>query len=146
MLGVSDCNISVTESSMHQDLNRCYQNWSSPLAAVKLLDIFLRKPLFSNEYKEFIYQTMLQCETGQDRLAAPLLNKGIEIGHKTGTGPRNFQGQQIGCNDIGFVLLPNGHSYCIAVFVKDSEEEIEVNSKIIAKISRVVYEHVIARE
>ena len=146
LLGVSDCNISVTESSMHQDLNRCYQNWSSPLAAVKLLDIFLRKPLFSNEYKEFIYQTMLQCETGQDRLAAPLLNKGIEIGHKTGTGPRNFQGQQIGCNDIGFVLLPNGHSYCIAVFVKDSEEEIEVNSKIIAKISRVVYEHVIARE
>ena len=146
LLGVSDCNISVTESSMHQDLNRCYQNWSSPLAAVKLLDIFLRKPLFSNEYKEFIYQTMLQCETGQDRLAAPLLNKGIEIGHKTGAGPRNFQGQQIGCNDIGFVLLPNGHSYCIAVFVKDSEEEIEVNSKIIAKISRVVYEHVIARE
>ena len=54
LLGVSDCNISVTESSMHQDLNRCYQNWSSPLAAVKLLDIFLRKPLFSNEYKEFI--------------------------------------------------------------------------------------------
>ena len=143
LLGVSDCNINVTESSMHQDLNRCYQNWSSPLAAAMLLDIFLREPLFSNEYKEFIDRTMLQCETGQDRLAAPLLNKRIKIGHKTGTGPYNSQGQQIACNDIGFVLLSNNHSYSIAVFVKDSEEDISTNSKIIAEISSIVYEYVI---
>ena len=142
-LGVSDCNISVTESSMHQDINLCYQNWSTPLAAVKLLDIFLREPLSANKYKDFIYQTMLKCEPGQDRLAAPLLNKeGIKIGHKTGTGPCNSQGKLIACNDIGFVLLPSNHSYTIAVFIKDSEEDIVANSNIIAEISRIVYEYV----
>ena len=45
-------------------------------------------------------------------------------------------------NDIGFVLLPDGRTYSIAVFVKDSEENSQVNNKIIADISRIVYEYV----
>ena len=44
---------------------------------------------------------------------------------------------------IGFVLLPNGHAYSIAVFVKDSAESSLKNSKIIADISRIVYKYVI---
>lgn len=141
-LGITDCAITATEDEMHQDISRCYQNWSSPLAAAELLELFKKKTLIEDEYKEFIYQTMVECETGKDRLVAPLQNKGITIGHKTGTGDRNVRGQQIGCNDIGFVLLPNGHSYSIAVFVKDSEESDSENSKIIAEISRIVYEYV----
>lgn len=141
-LGITDCAITATEDEMHQDISRCYQNWSTPLAAAELLELFRKKTLFADEYKEFIYQTMVQCETGKDRLVAPLQNKGITIGHKTGTGDRNAKGQQIGCNDIGFVLLPDGHSYSIAVFVKDSEESDSENSKIIAEISRIVYEYV----
>jgi hypothetical protein len=77
----------------------------------------------------------------QDRLVAPLADKGVVIGHKTGTGDLNAKGQQIGCNDIGFVLLPDGRTYSIAVFVKDSEESFAENSKIIADISRIVYEY-----
>lgn len=141
-LGITDCAITATEDEMHQDFSRCYQNWSTPLAAAELLELFRKKTLFEDEYKEFIFQTMVQCETGKDRLVAPLQNKGITIGHKTGTGDRNAKGQQIGCNDIGFVLLPDGHSYSIAVFVKDSEESDSENSKIIAEISRIVYEYV----
>lgn len=141
-LGITDCAITATEDEMHQDISRCYQNWSTPLAAAELLELFRKKTLFADEYKEFIYQTMVECETGKDRLVAPLQNKGITIGHKTGTGDRNARGQQIGCNDIGFVLLPDGHSYSIAVFVKDSEESDSDNSKIIAEISRIVYEYV----
>lgn len=141
-LGITDCAITATEDEMHQDISRCYQNWSTPLAAAELLELFKKKTLFEDEYKEFIYQTMVECETGKDRLVAPLQNKGITIGHKTGTGDRNAKGQQIGCNDIGFVLLPDGRSYSIAVFVKDSEESDSENSKIIAEISRIVYEYV----
>ena len=85
---------------------------------------------------------MVECQTGQDRLVAPLLDKGVIVGHKTGTGDRNAKGQQIGCNDIGFVVLPDGHTYSIAVFVKDSEESSPENSKIIADVSRIVYEYV----
>jgi beta-lactamase class A len=141
-LGIQDCAIVGTESAMHEDLDLCYQNWSTPLAAAELLEIFRREPLFAKEYKDFIWQTMVECQTGQDRLVAPLLDKGVIVGHKTGTGDLNAKGQQIGCNDIGFVLLPDGRTYSIAVFVKDSEESFAENSKIIADISRIVYEYV----
>ena len=47
-----------------------------------------------------------------------LENTGAIIGHKTGTGDRNPRGQIIGINDAGFVVLPNGQRYTIAVFVK----------------------------
>lgn len=142
-LGIQDCAIVGTEAAMHEDLDLCYQNWSTPLAAAELLEIFRREPLFAKEYKDFIWQTMVECQTGQDRLVAPLLDKKVTVGHKTGTGDRNAKGQQIGCNDIGFVLLPDGRTYSIAVFVKDSEENSQANSKTIADISRIVYEYVI---
>lgn len=141
-LSIQDCAIVGTESAMHEDLDLCYQNWSTPLAAAELLEIFRREPLFAKEYKDFIWQTMVECQTGQDRLVAPLLDKGVIVGHKTGTGDLNAKGQQIGCNDIGFVLLPDGRTYSIAVFVKDSEESFAENSKIIADISRIIYEYV----
>lgn len=141
-LGIRECAIAGTETAMHQDLNLCYENWTTPLAAAELVEIFRKKPLFPNVYKDFIFQTMVECQTGQDRLVAPLLDKKVTVGHKTGTGDLNAKGQQIGCNDIGFVLLPGGRTYSIAVFVKDSEENNQANSKIIADISRIVYEYV----
>ena len=142
-LGIRECAIVGTETAMHEDLNLCYENWTTPLAAAELVEIFRKKPLFPNVYKDFIFQTMVECQTGQDRLVAPLLDKKVTVGHKTGTGDFNAKGQQIGCNDIGFVLLPGGRTYSIAVFVKDSEENNQANSKIIANISRIVYEYVV---
>lgn len=141
-LGIRECAIAGTETAMHEDLNLCYENWTTPLAAAELVEIFRKKPLFPNVYKDFIFQTMVECQTGQDRLVAPLLDKKVTVGHKTGTGDLNAKGQQIGCNDIGFVLLPGGRIYSIAVFVKNSEENNQANSKIIANISRIVYEYI----
>ncbi len=141
-LGLRDFSIVATEDDMHKDLELCYQNWSTPLAAAELLEIFRREPLSGATYKDFIRQTMVECRTGQDRLAAPLSDKGVTIGHKTGTGDLNAKGRQIGCNDIGFVLLPDGRAYSIAVFVKDSEESLADNSRTIADVSRIVYEYV----
>lgn len=126
---------------MHEDISS-YLNWSSPLAAVRLLEVFLHRSLFEKTYKDFIYQTMVECKTGTDRLSAPLIGKDTTIGHKTGTGDRNSKGQLIAINDIGFVLLPNGRIYSIAVFVKDSEDSSQVCSEIIAEILRIVFEYV----
>ena len=57
---------------MHRDLRLCYQNWTSPLDAAKLLDLFVSRPLFTEPHQTFIKQTMIECETGKDRLAQPL--------------------------------------------------------------------------
>lgn len=140
-LGIDSCAIAFTENDMHQQVERSYQNWTSPLAAARLLEVFLHRPLFGNAYKDFIYQTMVECKTGTDRLPAPLTGKGVTIGHKTGTGDLNGKGQMIACNDIGFVILPDGGNYSIAVFVKDSEGNMKANSQIIADISQIVYEY-----
>lgn len=142
-LGIDSCAIAFTENEMHQDVERAYLNWSSPLASARLLEIFLHQPIFGDVYKDFIYQTIVECKTGADRLSAPLLGKNVTIGHKTGTGDLNGKGQMIACNDIGFILLPDGRTYSIAVFVKDSEEDMKTNSQIIADLSKVVYEYML---
>ena len=85
---------------------------------------------------------MIECKTGADRLAAPLAGTGAIIGHKTGSGDKNSKGQIIATNDIGFVFLPDGQRYSIAVFVKDSEEDAENTARIIADISAAVYRYI----
>ncbi|MDB9149966.1 serine hydrolase [Parabacteroides distasonis] len=110
--------------------------------AAKLLDLFVSRPLFTEPHQTFIKQTMIECETGKDRLAQPLETTDAIIGHKTGTGDRNPRGRLIGTNDIGFVFLPDGERYTIAVFVKDSEESPDATAAIIADISRIVYQYI----
>ena len=144
-LGIRDCAIAQYGERYARRLRACViNNWSYSAGRGQITWKYSVKKHCSHEaYKDFIYQTMVECQTGQDRLVAPLLGKGVTVGHKTGTGDFNAKGQQIGCNDIGFVLLPNGHAYSIAVFVKDSAESSLENSKIIAEISRIVYKYVI---
>ena len=141
-LGLTQFSISQTEDDMHRDLSNCYLNWTTPLEAARLIEILLTRPPFSSTYQKLIIQTMAECQTGKDRLAAPLQHTQAVIGHKTGTGNRNKKGQLIGLNDIGFVFLPDGNRYTIAVFVKDSEENDVETAHIIAKISQTVYNHI----
>lgn len=144
-LGIENFSISQTEQDMHRDLEACYRNWTTPLEAARLLEILITRPLFADTtYQSFIRQTLIACETGKDRLPKPLLHTKAVIGHKTGTGDRNANGQLIGTNDIGFVFLPDGQRYTIAVFIKNSEENPEVNAQIIADLSRIVYQFAIS--
>ena len=45
-LGIRECAIVGTETAMHEDLNLCYENWTTPLAAAELVEIF-RKAIVS---------------------------------------------------------------------------------------------------
>ncbi len=138
-LGMQHFAIKATEDEMHQDKNKCYQNWSTPLEAARIIELLTTKPLFDKKYQKFIQETMISCQTGKDRLPFPLKDTKAVIGHKTGTGDRNDKGQIIGINDVGFVYLPDGQRYTIAVFIKDSEESDTATSQIIADISATVY-------
>ncbi len=135
--------ISATEEQMNADPHTSYDNWTTPLEAASLLEYFLTDTTdtFEQNGRRFVLQNLLECSTGQDRLAAPLEKTEAVLGHKTGTGGRNAQGRLIATNDIGFVLLPNGHHYTIAVFVKDSAMTPEENARIIAEVSEAVYRY-----
>lgn len=141
-LGIDDFSIEMDENDMHENLDNCYSNWTTPMAAVRLINLFLEGGAVSGEYYDFIKRTMTECTTGTGRLPYPLKNTAAVIGHKTGTGDKNSDGRYIGINDIGFIDLPNGDRYLIAVFVKDSAENYETTEKIIAEISSIVYKNI----
>lgn len=145
-LGINNFSISKTEDDMHEDLAACYENWSTPLEIASLTDMLFSKELFPTEYQNFLKETMLNCQTGTNRLPAPLLDTTARIGHKTGTSDRNVQGELIGINDVGFILLPDGKRYTIAVLVKDSKESMADTEKIIANISGIVYHHLVSEK
>lgn len=148
-IGIEDFSISATEDDMHKDLDKCYDNRTSPSAAMAVLEHLLDNSSLRAKagnrlvpYYDFIIKTMTECRTGADRLAAPLDGTEAVIGHKTGTGDRNADGRTIGTNDIGFVILPDGRIYTIAVFVKDSSLSPRETSGIIARISEAAYRHI----
>lgn len=140
-LGIEGFAVAATEEQMHRNTQACCRNWSHPLDAALLLEMLLTRPLFEEpSMQEFIVRTMTECDTGRERLPAPLAGTGAVIGHKTGTGDTDAQGRLTGVNDIGFVLLPDGRHYTVAVFITDSEEPLPAAERIIADISGIVYQ------
>lgn len=140
-LGINDFSISQTEKDMHDNLDSCYENWTSPVAAAKLLDIFLTAKMMPPCYFDFIRNVMIECKTGNDRLKRYLPSDKAIVGHKTGTGDKNRRNEIIGLNDIGFVLLPDGQRYTIAVLIKNSSESFQNTAQIIADISWKVFNY-----
>ena len=82
---------------------------------------------------------MMKCSTGAKRLSAGFPKGQVRFGHKTGTSGRGDNGKYISVNDIGFVFLPENRRYIVAVFVKDSNEEIDDTEEIIAKVLAELY-------
>lgn len=138
-LGISDVSIVATEEEMHSGWQVQYSNWSTPTAAVKLLNKLNNKEIINGTY-DFLWKVMIETATGPKRIKG-LLPDGTNIAHKTGTGPANSNGMTGAINDIGIVVLPNGNAYSIAVFVSDTYETMETNETIIAEISKLAYDY-----
>ncbi len=141
-MGGRDFAVVSTEKQMHDNPEDCYRNWSTPLDAVCLLERFETEEMLSENIQSYIRHLMTTCETGTDRMVLPLVGCSAKVGHKTGTSGLNARKLWSGTNDIGFVRLPSGKRYVLAVFVKDSAEAPQVNAQIIAEVSRIVYEFV----
>ena len=143
-LGVGRTAIVADEETMHRRPDNQYLNWTTPLAAVRLLERFRRGELLAAEYGDFLLETMFGTTTGPDKLRG-LLPADVAVAHKTGSAFRDAQGVMVADNDIGIVRLPDGRSYSIAVFVMDSREDDRTNAAVIARISRLVYDCAVRR-
>ncbi len=140
-LGIHEIAIVATENDMHKAFVNQYKNWITPLEATRLIEVFLNNDLYKNkEYKDFLENTLIETTTGANKLKYHI-PEDIIIGHKTGSSDRSPEGLKCAENDMGFVQLPNGKQYTIAVFVKDSKEDDATNAEIIARISRLTFEH-----
>lgn len=135
-----DINVRNTEDEMHKDNSLCYANSATPLGMALLMDQFDigRKDSLSNEIK----QLMETCATGTNRLAKPLTSINAVLGHKTGTGFMLPDGRLMAINDAGYVHLPNGHRYSIAVFIENSGYDMIQSEALIAEISQIVFSNI----
>ncbi|MFV0417865.1 MAG: class A beta-lactamase, subclass A2 [Dysgonomonas sp.] len=139
-LGISDINIVATEEEMHSAWDVQFQNWTTPLATVELLEKFRTGNILPMPYRDFLWETMVETTTGANKIKA-LLPDGTIVAHKTGSSFRNSEGIKAAENDIAVVQLPDGCYYSLAVFVSNSKESDETNCRIIAEISKAIYDH-----
>lgn len=71
-LGLKDFNLAANEDLMHRDVAIQYQNWSTPEAVVRLLNIADKQTLFAAGYKDFLWQILKETSTGTDKLKGEL--------------------------------------------------------------------------
>ena len=141
--GIRDgIDIGASEDDMHRDKALCYLNRASPLAIATLFNNFCDNKRCTEGASGDIAAMIETCQTGADRLPYALVGTEAIIGHKTGTGDEIIPGRISAINDCGYVLLPGGHHYAIAVFIADSAYDFADTSAMIATISSFVFNHV----
>jgi len=138
-LGIKEIAIKATEEEMHKEWNVQFTNWTTPLATVQLLQIFHQKNILSRTSQDFLWKTMVETSTGLKRMKY-LLPKNTVVAHKTGTSG-DKDGVTSAINDMGIIQLPNGNYIAICVFVSNSKEDFNTNEKIIADVTKIIWDY-----
>jgi beta-lactamase class A len=143
-LGIKDVSIMATEEEMDKDWAIQFTNKTKPFSAVQLLDKFYTTPILAKETHDFLWKILVETTTGPNKIKGLLPAETI-VGHKTGASGTNKEGITGASNDVGIVTLPNGKHFAIAVFVSNSKEIGEANDKIIAEITKAVWDYYLAK-
>ena len=143
-LGIKEVAIISNEEVMQADWNVQYRNFSSPVAAVKLLEKFHKKHILSKSSEDFLWKIMTETTTGATKIKS-LLPKNTVFAHKTGWSGTNKEGLTGATNDIGIITLPNGKQFAIAVFVTNSMEKEAINDRMIAEIGKAAYDYFVSK-
>lgn len=141
--GYTDFQIKWDEAQMHEDPTRSNDNWTSPLVAAKAVQRIFDYSMASSDFNTSqISGILMHCQTGLNRIPAPLTGTDALVAHKTGTGFADEKGNPMGVNDVAYVILPDGKSYALAVFVQSTQKDMAETEKMIADISEIVYKYV----
>ena len=105
---------------------------TTPNAYLKLLLAIDNGTAMSPESREFLLGVMSRTRTGAGRLKG-MLPKGTPVAHKTGT---------LGgvANDAGYITLPDGRRFAIAVFTNSSKTPTADRERAIAEVTRALYD------
>lgn len=139
-LKVKDFTIIADEAKMHQGFEFMYWNTTTTNSSNRLLKDFFYGKIVSKKSTDFLLKTMYETNTGTTKIIAQL-PAGTPVAHKTGSSGKDKTGLTVAENDIGIITLPNGKHYAISAFVSDSMESEETNTKMIADISKLVFDY-----
>ncbi|WP_229048240.1 class A beta-lactamase, subclass A2 [Chryseobacterium arthrosphaerae] len=137
--GIKDFTIQVNEQQM-SSFDKFYLNTTTPLATTELLEKFYNGKVLKKETTKYLYQIMVETSRGLTWMKAGL-PEGTELAHRTGISDRNEDNVRAAMNDVGIVKLPDGKHYILSVYLKNINEEMADTEKIIADISRTVWEY-----
>jgi len=140
-LGIADEAMAIALPEMIQVANDTiqYQNYATPQAMTKLLNVFYTDNALSAESQDLLFQMMIDSRTGLGRIKG-LLPKGTMVAHKTGTSA-TYNGLTRATNDAGIIVLPNGNHLAITVFVSDSYASDKDRDQVIANIAKAVFDY-----
>jgi beta-lactamase class A len=139
-IGIKSVSIVNTEEEIQADWDLQFQNFTTPQSAVELLRLFFEKKILSPKSSDFLLKLMRETKTGLKRIRG-LLPENAIVAHKTGYSGKNEVGIIAACNDIGIVALPNQLNFGIAVFVSNSIHDLDENELIIARITKIIWDH-----
>ena len=137
--GIKDFAIKYNEEEMNKNGKSIYSNYTTANASSRLLQKFYNGEIISESSRDFLFRIMYETSTGADRLIS-LLPPDVIVAHKTGTSGI-VSGIQAATNDVGIIILPDDEYYTISVFVINSKENTSTNEKIIADISKTVWDY-----
>jgi beta-lactamase class A len=138
-IGITGMEISTTEHEMRADWKIQYGNWSKPMDMCRLLEGFYLKKYLSDSSNTFLMNLMIESSNDAGRIKS-LLPEGTVVAHKTGTSNRRDEKIYDACNDVGIIFLPDGTHLALSVFVNKSEESYDDTRKLIAEISKAIYD------
>jgi len=138
--GVRAVSIAATEEEMSRGWDVQFTNWTTPRAAIQLLQILYQGKALSPSSRDLLLKEMTGTPRGNNRIKG-LLPPGTVVAHKPGTSNTNDQGITAATNDVGIITLPNGKHIALAVFLSNSRASDERREKIIAEISKVVWDY-----
>ena len=139
-MGFKDIEISVDEKTMEADVQIQYLNKANPMDVLRLIKAVREKALVSEKSLKILDKLMLESATGDNKIKAGL-PEDLVVGHKTGMSSRKPHGVRITDNDAGFVFLPDGSVYYIAIFVTESQMSDAQNAALMAQVSNTIYKH-----
>jgi len=103
---------------------------ATALAALK------RGELLSGASTDFMLSLMGEARTGALRMRAAVPS-GWSLAHKTGTGP-DWRGASVGINDVGLLTAPDGHTYAVAVMIRQTSRLPSARHAIMQNVVRAV--------
>lgn len=139
-LGVEDIAISTTEMVQVANDTIQYQNWTTPVAMNKLLEIFHTGDYLSKDSRELLQMLMSVSNKWFDTRIKRLLPAETELFHKTGSS-RTYAGLTRATNDVGIITLPDGSHLAISVLISDSYDDLLKREMAIARTAKAAYDY-----
>ena len=109
---------------------------ASPAGITAALAALSRGELLSTESTGRLLDLMHAARTGPRRLKGGL-PEGWSIAHKTGTG-QDFEGAAVGINDVGLLTAPDGHTYAVAVMMRQTRKAVPERLAFMQAVTRAV--------